>query len=261
MGPYSVGDPAGYQRCLRVLMDEMSLYRRTLAELTVDELDHETRCAGWTIRDQIAHLADTDEVAADTVHGGNRSFERVVPAFPSAEAFTAAGCERASDLHLLQLRRWSQEASDRCWTALSACVGSERVRWGFGMSAEHLAMGRTMEYWAHHGDIRAVLDREARYSAEGAACVTELSLQSVRYAMAKARVGYDSHARIRLTLVDDETGDICSFGDTAADEEIRGCLQSWALLAVGRRNPDLEKSFDVEGPNARLLLEHARAYL
>ncbi|WP_373279201.1 maleylpyruvate isomerase N-terminal domain-containing protein [Skermania pinensis] len=44
------------------------------------DLDLPPRCCGWTVRDQIAHLADIDEVAAHTVRGGQRSFERIAPA-------------------------------------------------------------------------------------------------------------------------------------------------------------------------------------
>lgn len=246
---------------LALLHREVRSFQDTLARLGQCELDMETRCPGWTVRDQVAHLADTDEVAADTVREGPRAFTRVVPNFSTPQDFTRAGCDRGADLTLAELREWSAAAGRSSAAALSACTGTERVRWGFGMRATHLVMGRVMEYWAHHGDVRVALGLKGHGSAEGAVCVAELSLYSVRYALAKARVRVDDWQDVRLVLVDDESARVHMLGKDDAAESVRGSLQSWALLAAGRRDRLLERSFEFEGEHARLLIQIARAYL
>ncbi|WP_084496648.1 maleylpyruvate isomerase family mycothiol-dependent enzyme [Nocardia amamiensis] len=250
-----------HRQRLDVLRREVQLFQDTCAELGYHDLGVETRCPGWTVRDQVAHLADTDEVAADTVREGPRAFARVVHEFPTPEAFTRAGCDRGKDMTLAELREWSVAASQSCVAALSDCIGTERVRWGFGMQATHLVMGRIMEYWTHHSDIRTALGTSGSGSVEGAICVAELSLYSVRYALAKARVTVERWPDVRLILVDEDSGRVHSLGKSDASELVSGSLQSWALLAAGRRNPLLERSFDFEGEYARLFIQIARAYL
>jgi uncharacterized protein (TIGR03083 family) len=53
-----------------------------------------TPAEGWDIRDQVSHMADTNEIAVDTMLGGPRSLNLEVAKFESPEAFTQSACDR-----------------------------------------------------------------------------------------------------------------------------------------------------------------------
>ena len=60
-----------------------------------------TPAHGWDVRDQVSHLADTEEIAYDTSTGGPRQLNAEALSFPSPEAFTESGCD-----NLNSSRRW-----------------------------------------------------------------------------------------------------------------------------------------------------------
>ena len=88
-------DGGAYQAVVRDLEAQHRVLDHLLDGCTDADLDLPTPADGWAVRHQLAHLADTDEVAADTVHAGPRRFDVVVRTVRSAEEFTAAGVARA----------------------------------------------------------------------------------------------------------------------------------------------------------------------
>ena len=52
-----------------------------------------TPAHGWDVRDQVSHLADTEELAHDTASGGPRQLNAEALSFSSPEAFTESGFE------------------------------------------------------------------------------------------------------------------------------------------------------------------------
>src|SRR5205085_11685146 len=114
-----------------------------------------TPAAGWDVRDQVSHLADTNEVAYDTASGGARQLNVEAQSFPFPEGFTEAGCDKGRAMEPAEVFAWWKTTAARVNDLLLQKDPSERVPWGMGMAARTLATARLMEHWAHGLDIRA----------------------------------------------------------------------------------------------------------
>ena len=122
-----------------------------------------TLCDGWTVKDEICHLAYFDHTArlaatdpdAFTQHiiedlGQIKSMEEV------AEITLAKGRAMATD----ELMAWWRAARRQLMEALAALNPKDRLPWyGPPMSALSFATARLMETWAHGQDIYDVLQR------------------------------------------------------------------------------------------------------
>lgn len=221
--------------------------------------------AGWTIRDQVAHLADTEEVAADTLTGGPRAFADAVSGYPSAEHFTEAGCRRGDGLSPAQLVSWWAGASARTRELLAERDPSERVAWGFGMSTRTFVTARLMEHWAHGLDIAAALAIPV-VEVPRLRHVAGLGLVTLRYALAVARVPWPAGRTLRLELTGSD-GVEYEFGAQDATDVVRGSLLQWCRVATQRPDRGIRAAAEPEGelkPDgelAELAVSHARAYL
>ena len=261
---YPTGDRphAGAQRDLPVVADlatEQRSFARLLARLAPADYERPSAAPGWTIRDQVAHLADTEEVAADTILGGPRAFRRSVSAFPTAEAFTAAGCRRGRDMATAELTAWWQDAAATTLSLLRDMAPDRRVDWGFGMAARTLAAARLMEHWAHRLDITESLGLPVVVSGR-LWHVADLALQTLPYALARARVRRPVDRTLRLELTE-PSGAGPVLGPPDATDVLRGPLLAWCRVAVRRPAPADRSRLTATGPLAESALTHARAYL
>jgi uncharacterized protein (TIGR03084 family) len=241
------------------LVAEQQSFADLLARLAPGDWDRPSAAAGWTVRDQVAHLADTEEVAADTITGGPRRFPRAVSAFATAEEFTEAGCRRGRSLTVPTLISWWQLATARTVSLLRAADPDQRVDWGFGMPARTFAAARIMEHWAHRLDITVALGLPVAVS-ERLRHIAWLGLQSLPYALARARVARPSGHTLRLELTG-PSGERAVLGPADATDVIDGSLLAWCRVAVRRPRASDVAELTATGPHAKLAIEHARAYL
>jgi uncharacterized protein (TIGR03084 family) len=238
------------------LAAEQQAFADLLREIGDDDWVRPSAAGGWTIRDQVAHLADTEEVAADTLTEGPRAFEKAVPEFDTAENFTASGCRRGNGLSPNELIAWWTEASTRTRELLGKQDPDERVAWGFGMPARTFATARLMEHWAHGLDIADALGLPAKETPR-LRHIAALGHSSLRYAFARARVRWPVGRVLRLELTGADGGEY-EFGPGDATDVLRGPLMQWCRTATQRRATD---SLEADGELAELAVLHARAYL
>jgi uncharacterized protein (TIGR03084 family) len=229
---------------------------RLLHGLTAEQWDAATPAEGWTVRDQVAHLADTDEVARDTIVDGPRTFKNAVSGHPDAESFTAEGCRRGRGLTTDELLRWWTSAAKGCREALAG--SNARVAWGLGMSTLDFTRARIMEHWAHGLDIsEAVAGPET--IAPVLPQVARLSAATVPYALARAGIRRPAGHTLRFVLT--ARDESLELGDPDATDLVTGPIDAWCRLAVRRPRPGDRSSLSATGPLADLALTHARAYL
>lgn len=248
---------------LAELAREQEAFAALLHRINDADWSRPSAAAGWTIRDQVAHLADTEEVAADTLAGGARAFAEAVSAYPTAEQFTAAGCRRGDGRSPAELVAWWAGASARTRDLLAGRDPQERVAWGFGMSTRTFVTARLMEHWAHGLDIAdplAIPTTEAPRLRHVAA----LGLATLRYALAVARVPWPAGRTLRLELVGAD-GARYELGPSDATDVLSGSLLGWCRVATrraGRLGAAGEPgALTASGELADLAMAHARAYL
>lgn len=239
---------------------DLARQQRSLADLLAGiadaDWDRASAAAGWTIRDQVAHLADTEEVAADTLTGGPRGFAAAVGGYASAADFTAAGCRRGDGRSPAELLAWWATASERTRALLADRDPAERVAWGFGMPAGTFATARLMEHWAHGLDIADALGLPV-VETPWLRHVAALGLATLRYALAVARVPWPAGRTLRLELVGHD-GVEYRFGDVDATDVLHGPLLAWCRVATRR---GAARDLRADGALAELAAAHARAYL
>lgn len=228
-----------------------------LATLSKEEFDLPTPAEGWTIRDQISHLADVNEVAVDTMLDGPRSLNIDAGRFASADAFTEAGCERGRAMTVDELLEWWRASVQLQRDTFLTMDPKRRVPWGLGMSARTLVTARLMETWAHAADVRAALELPVELTPR-LRSVAWLILNAIPYAMMVAQTPIPEGRSIRLEL--DANGEPWRIGPEDATDVIRGDALRFCLAGVQRMDAATAELV-AEGPFAELVLPRLRAYL
>nr|WP_042191228.1 maleylpyruvate isomerase family mycothiol-dependent enzyme [Kibdelosporangium sp. MJ126-NF4]CEL19932.1 hypothetical protein [Kibdelosporangium sp. MJ126-NF4]CTQ97156.1 hypothetical protein [Kibdelosporangium sp. MJ126-NF4] len=240
------------------LVAEQRAFAKLLSTLDDREWKRPSAAAGWTLRDQVAHLADTEEVAADTLTGGPRAFADEVSQYETAEQFTAAGCRRGDALNPADLIEWWDAASARTRALLAQRTAQERVGWGLGMPSRTFVVARLMEHWAHSLDITDALGIPVTETPR-LRHVAELGLRTLRYALGRAKVRPPADHTLRLELTGADG--VYEAGPADATDVLRGPLVEWCRVATRRSKHGSPDSLRPDGPLAELAVKHARAYL
>jgi uncharacterized protein (TIGR03084 family) len=209
-----------------------------VANLADGDWHSPTPSVGWTVQDQIGHLAFFDDAAVlaitdpasfpahvtELIEGARRD---------GADAYTLAAARASSPSVLLAAWRTGRE---RLHAAARTLPDDARVPWyGPSMSARSFLAARLMECWAHGVDVtdavgapRAVTQRLHHVARLG--YITRGWSYSVRGLPAPS-----STVRVELTGPDGETW---AFGEVGADDTITGDAESFCLVVTQRRHVD-----------------------
>jgi uncharacterized protein (TIGR03084 family) len=228
-----------------------------LRALTPEQWDAPSPAAGWTIRDQVSHLADTNEICVDTITGGPRPLNAQAAMFSSPEEFTEAGCERGRAMSTGDVLEWWVTSARANRDALLALDDGARVPWGLGMGAPMMATARMMEHWAHACDIREgaglPFSRTPRLRS-----IAFLTLRAVPYALGHAKVAQPPGTlRAELTY----EGDVWRLGPDDADNLITGDAFEFCRLGIRRIARAQTETLKAHGALAEAALDNLRAFL
>ena len=149
--------------------------RRLFTELTSDQLERDSLCAGWTVRDVAAHLLAWDDLL---LYRTSREHLRVMLRFAALYVRSLASMDRLN-------RRLDERVRGLGWETVVQRFGADddpALKWLFdGTNANaHLA-----EYVIHHQDIRRVLDLARTIPADRLRSALDgiTNLPSVRWAV------------------------------------------------------------------------------
>ena len=245
------------------ILDDYTAEQQDLYDLLVGLDDAEwllpTPAAGWDVRDQVSHLADTEEVAYDTMTGGPRTLNEDVKRFASGDEFTEAGCERGRKMAPAEVLDWWSKGAERVRSTMAGLDQSARIPWGLGMGWRAFVTARLMEHWAHGLDIRAAVDRPGE-DTDRLQHVAWISSRAVPYALGVAGVKAPEGRTLRFELTG-PSEQVWAFGPEDATDVIAGPAGQWCRLAVQRIGLEDAPDLTADGPLAALALHHARAFL
>ena len=129
------------------LVAEGDVLDRLVAAADADAWERPTPAAGWTVADQVHHLAAGNRLAARAVRGE--------PGTRFAGEPTGAPPARAADPGVL-LEAWRASRAEVLGARWRSSTPATAVAWGVGeMTARSLATARLMECWAHGLDCHA----------------------------------------------------------------------------------------------------------
>jgi uncharacterized protein (TIGR03084 family) len=230
-----------------------------VAPLGESEWDAPTPAEGWTVRDQIAHLAATESWALCSLTDSDlfRARFAELVADPDRRA-------RQMETGLLGflppasgVLEWWREQRAATKAALGDRQPSDRVPWfGPDMSAVSFTTARLMETWAHGQDVADALDVQRGPTAR-LRHVAEIGVRTRGFVYASRGMTVpDATVRVELTAPD---GGIWTWGSDVADDRVRGSALDWCLVVTQRRNPS-DTALVVEGDAAREWVGMAQAF-
>ena len=203
-----------------------------VAGLTEAEWDRPTPAEGWSVRDQIGHLAYSD-VAAYLAAADPAAFARDDAALPRAERKDrqlAIG-RAMTGPQLLHWWRLSRAAMLEVFRGLDARA---RLPWfGPSMSARSFATARLEETWGHGQDVADALgvDREP---TERLRHIAHLGVITRAFSFTnQGRPAPDRDVRVELTS---PGGAVWTWGDPAATDRVAGLALDFCLVVTRRRH-------------------------
>lgn len=228
-----------------------------VASIDADAWLAPTPAWGWDVRDTIAHLADTDEMAIDTVRGGPYAINELAAHAASGADVTYHGVLRGRRQTGRDVAAWWVRTSAAERSMLVALSPDVRVPWGIGMRAPSFATARLMETWAHGLDVRTALGIPA-FDTDRLAHVAWLATRALPYAYSVAGQEPPTEPlRVELSL---PSGGSWTFGPKDAADRISGAAGDYCRVFVHRRRP-ADTNLVIEGAAARTAIAVARAFL
>lgn len=214
-----------------------------------------TPAVGWTVRDQIGHLAYFDEKARLAVTAPDRfTAEEHGRPQEDLERYQLALARRFAPGALLA---WWREGSAALITALHGLTPETRVPWyGPAMGAATFVTARLMETWSHGQDVADALGLLLPATSR-LRHVADLGVRTRAFSYA-IRGRTPPTASVRVELLGPE-GARWNWGDGQAADRIVGPARDFCLVVTQRRHP-ADTDLVITGPLAREWMAIAQAF-
>lgn len=232
-----------------------------VGEVDPAEWSRPTASPGWSVHDQIAHLAHFDRSAALAIQDPEAFGESVRALLAAVEA----GGDAVDDLTLGELRRLSPEELLAEWRAArrtladaaSGLADDDRVPWyGPPMGARSFLTARLMEAWAHGADVAEAL--ELRRTPTDRLChIAHIGF--ITRGWSYRNRGLEPPEATVAAELTAPSGETWTFGPEDADEVVRGTAEDFCLVVTQRRHLD-DTALTTSGPAARDWLLRAQAF-
>lgn len=237
---------------LRDLTDEYDRLESILASLASEQWSAPSALDGWTVRDVVVHLAQTEEGVVESISWGQTTQwttrERTLDAAVDDRV-------RADDMPAgAVFERW-RAARRASVAALASADPTVPVRWAAApLKPRTLATTRLAEHWAHALDICApfgiALGDTGRLRH-----IAWLGHATLPYAM---RLDGLDPIPVRVTL-DAPSGAVWTFGPPDASARISGMAGAFCRVGA-RRLAAADSGLTVSGPHAVDVLRVLRNY-
>jgi uncharacterized protein (TIGR03084 family) len=239
------------------LAAESAELRAILAGLDEESWQRPTPAEGWSIGDQVSHLAYFDDVAVQSAvepDAFRAELERIV-ADGGVDPDSIAA--RFRDLSGAELLAWFDASRARLLDTFRGLEPGLRVPWfGPSMSAASSLTARIMETWAHGQDVADTIGvrREPSARLRHVAHIG-VGARAFSYALHGREVP-DAPVRVELAAPD---GSTWTWGPEDAADRITGPALDFALAITQRRHRD-DLALEVTGPHAQEWMEIGQAF-
>ena len=236
------------------LVAEQQFLDQSLQRIPIKIWDMVTPSKPWTVRDTIAHLADYEELGADTIAGGTRI--KQLQNASDLRPLRQEAIKKGRSMRPQDVIEWWRGGRAKVVEPLSHMAATDRIEWIAGeMSARTFATFRLMETWMHGLDIYATLKRDVEDTPR-IRHVCWLGWKTLPYAFKQAGEDYEP---VRIEVIGPGYSKWV-YGPEDTDQLIKGSASEWARVAVRRMKPE-DTRLKVTGEYAEKALQVARAYL
>ena len=246
------------------LLDDLAAEHAEL-DAVVADLDEArwatpTPAVGWSVGDQLGHLAFFDDAATMAVvdpEGFSSLADAAVEAAGNGADPMAEHLVRGRAMAGSEVLAWWRRARGAFLQAARRIEPSRRVQWfGPPMSPMSFVSARLMETWAHGQDVHDALGVRRLPSAR-LAHVAQLGVRARAFSYAVR--GLDPpQADVSVELLSPH-GETWRWGDAAAGQAVRGTALDFCLVVTQRRNV-ADTELEVEGDEARRWMQVAQAF-
>ena len=214
---------------------------RALAELcdtlSLEDWQLRTDFYGWTPWDEIAHLLYFDQTALQSVRdpeGFVADAKALARDMAKGAAISALSRETFGSLDgAALLRRW-RDTFESLVVELSVQDPKARLNWyGPTMSAKSFATARLMEVWAHGQDIWDVM-RRPRPGSLRLKAVAHIGVSTFGWTFINRQLPVPAPQPYVELMAPD--GNVLTWGESSAENFVRGTLQDFCLLVTQRRH-------------------------
>jgi uncharacterized protein (TIGR03084 family) len=245
MAPQSVrGNPdcaahvvSGVDELRRDLVAEQNSLDGVVDDLSPEQWGRATASPGWSVFDQVAHLAYFDDRASIAISDPER-FRRDLD-----EMVARAASESIDEITLGPLRTLSPKDLLTLWRENRRCLNGDastltdgsRVAWyGPSMGAKSFLTARLMETWAHGVDVVDSLG-VAREPTDRLRHVAQLGFITRQWSYSVRGETMPTGA-VRLQLTGPR-GVAWRWGPDDAEDSIEGSAEEFCLVVTQRRHP------------------------
>ncbi|HVF53544.1 MAG TPA: TIGR03084 family metal-binding protein [Actinomycetota bacterium] len=238
------------------LATEQAVLDDIVSSLEKDAWDTPTPAAGWTVRDQISHLAFFEEQAHRAITDPDGFSVSLGEIAADPVGFMSGPLERGRSLPAIEVLAWWRKARTDALDGFSLADPGRRVPWfGPPMSPASFITARIMETWAHGQDVVDALG-VGRAPTERLRHVAHLGVKALPYSFhANGLETPDAPVRVELRA---PSGDIWSWGESAPDK-VGGPALDFCLVVTQRRHVD-DTDLDVQGETATRWMSIAQAF-
>jgi uncharacterized protein (TIGR03084 family) len=236
------------------LAAETAELRAILAGLDAGGWRRPTPAEGWTVADQVSHLAHFDDAAVRSAVEPDAFRAEVARSSGIDPDAIAAGYRHLSGPELLA---WFDTARGRLVEVFRGLAPGLRVPWfGPSMSAASSLTARIMETWAHGQDVADAVGVRRAPTAR-LRHVAHIGVAARGFSCAvPGRALPDAPVRIELTAPD---GALWTLGPVDAADRVSGPALHFALLVTRRRHRD-DLALEAVGPHAQEWIGIAQAF-
>jgi uncharacterized protein (TIGR03084 family) len=250
------GVPADLGELVADLAAETVAVRSLIAGLDEAGWRRPTPAVGWTIGDQISHLAYFDDAAVISATDADRFAAELMS--DVAKGLTADDLvERFRNLSGPELLSWFDQSRQRLGEVFRGLDPSTRVPWfGPPMSVASSVTARIMETWAHGQDIADALGAD-RDPSPRLRHIAHIGVRALPFSyLANGREVPGEPIRVELTWAD---GELWTWGPADAANRVTGPALDFCLLVTQRRHR-ADTAVEATGEVADSWLDIAQAF-
>ena len=236
---------------------EQAALGKVLAGLSGEDWDTQTPADGWSVRDQVSHLAYFDEAATRAMQDRDAFAAEVQELVKGAGNLEAVTLKRGRSGTASQLFDWWRSATSGLIATACEIDPAGRVPWyGPDMSPASFITARLMETWAHGLDIVDAVGAE-RPDTDRLYHVAFIGVRARPYSYSvRGMQAPATPVRVELTS---PSGKQWALGDPDATDVVRGTATDFCRVATQRRHV-ADTNLEVHGEAAEEWIGIAQAF-
>lgn len=239
------------------LSNEQEELDAIVAGLDEDGWNTMTPAEGWTIKDQIRHLAYFDDRARLAATDAEAFKAYLQTSLQDLESYLKHLESAGTDLSGAETLEWWRRERQALIEAIAPMDRKTRLPWyGPDMSVMSSATARLMETWAHGQDIADALGL-TRQPTDRLRHVAHIGVRTFGWSYINRQMEVpDTPVRVELT---GPSGDLWTWGPDQAENSVRGPAEDFCLVVVQRRHLD-DTGLIVSGEIAKQWMLLSQAY-